>query len=106
MEKAIEILKKIKEFVDGLYSNVGEKICGIAKWTGKLALLDAAIGTVISVVTFLGGDEEWGLGGLLIAVGGITVLISTWPLYAFGKMSSDIRDIRNKICEQDQDKTL
>jgi hypothetical protein len=94
-------MKKVKKFIDNLYSNVGERICAIAKWTGKLALLDVVVGTVIGVCAFIGGDEEWGLGGLLIAAGGLVVLASTWPLYAFGNITNDIRDIRNKVCEQE-----
>ena len=84
-------------FVDGWYSDVGNKICALAKICGILGIVVGVVGAILCIVLALitGGGEFIALAPA-VAVSGIAAVISSWPLYAFGQLVQDIHTIRYK----------
>ena len=74
---------------NGWYSNIGNKIKALAKWT----FIVESIGAIISGIVTLGvmGSEIW-IGLLIIVLGPIIALVSSWILYAFGHLVQTTED--------------
>ena len=83
-------------FVDGLYSNVGDKLCAIAKICGVIGVIAFIVGVVFVPLTIITGDDAFIILAAAFAGSGIGVLVSSWPLYAFGQVVRDVHAIRNK----------
>ena len=78
-------------------SKVGKRIMVLATflcWVGVIASLCQG-------VLIIGEDEDKILLGLLVAIGGsLLAWISTWCLYAYGKLVDDVQVIRRKLEEK------
>lgn len=83
----------MKDFLNKLYSNVGGKLQLIAKICGVVGLVCAAIGILVMLLT--GFDDEALLAGIICVVAGISCIVSSWPLYAFGQLVNDVHDMRS-----------
>lgn len=88
---------RLFSFTDRVYSDIGNKICALAKICGVLGLIVGVLGAVVLVLlTLILGDEEAIFLAPVVAVSGIAAVIASWPLYAFGQMVQDIHMIRYK----------
>lgn len=77
-----------------LYSNIGNKVCIVAKISGFIGLICAAIGLFCLVFWFFAYDDEFLILGSILSILGVVSLISSWPLYAFGQITNDIHAMR------------
>ena len=77
------------------YQNIGKKLQSLAKFIGGLGLVCIALGIVCMLFGI--DDDEFLILGLIAAGSGITTLISSWPLYAFGQITDDIAAIRASV---------
>ena len=82
----------MKEFLNKLYSNVGGKLQVIAKICGIVGLVCAAIGLLLML--YSGFDDEMILAGVGCMVTGISCIVSSWPLYAFGQLVNDVHSMK------------
>ena len=82
--------------LDNLYTNVGDKLCTVAKVCGFIGVVAAAIGLG---ATFLGivVDDDLLYTGIPALVSGLLSLISSWPLYAFGQITNDIQEMKKNV---------
>ncbi len=76
------------EKVASWYTNIGEKIKGLAMWTFVIESLGALIGGFIYL--FL-AYYKW-MGLLIILFGPIVAFVSSWILYAFGHLVQTTED--------------
>ena len=74
-----------------LYSNIGKKLRVLAMVCGGIGIFCIAVGVIVELLTFFDS-----FNGVLLAScggGGLVVLLSSWPLYAFGQLVDDVRQI-------------
>ena len=79
-----------------LYSNIGDKVCAVAKICGIIGLISAAAGVVFFPIAWITQDSVFYALAPALAVSGFGLLISSWPLYAFGQITNDIQSLKNK----------
>ena len=72
------------DFINGLYTNIGNKIMTMAKVLGILSMFCVFVGLILWVAD---GSE-----GLLVLISGVASFLGTWPLYAFGQLVNDVHD--------------
>jgi hypothetical protein len=89
-------MEKIKSLIKKMYSNIGDKLCKIAIGEGIVGLLSIVVGIVLAVAGLIDYYDELFIGGLIVAGSGIVVIISSWPLYAFGQITNDVHSISEK----------
>ena len=77
------------EKIDGWYSNIGNKIKALAKWTFIVESFGAIIGGIVTLGVM--EDESW-IGLLIILFGPIIAFVSSWILYAFGHLVQTTED--------------
>lgn len=77
-----------------LYSNIGNKVCTVAKVCGFIGVVCAAIGLVVTLFAIMDGEDWLLIIGPACMVLGIVSLISSWPLFAFGQITNDIHAMR------------
>lgn len=77
-----------------LYSNIGDKVCKVAKFCGFIGLVCAIIGLCALLFGFMDSEDELMLFGGIAAFFGILSLVSSWPLYAFGQITNDVHAMR------------
>ena len=77
-----------------LYSNIGNKVCAVAKVCGFIGVACTVIGLFCLVFWFSSSDDEFLVFGSFLSISGIVSLISSWPLYAFGQITNDIHAMR------------
>ena len=82
--------------VKRLYSNIGNKVCKVAKVCGAIGIVCAIIGLICLIIGLCVGEIAAIIAGASAAVLGIMSLISSWPLYAFGQITNDVHAIRSK----------
>lgn len=88
-----------------LYSNIGKKLRTLAMVCGGIGLFCIAVGVVVELLTFFDTFN----GVLLVSCGGggLVILLSSWPLYAFGQLVDDVHQMAGsgsvqKAAEADQ----
>ena len=81
-----------------LYSNIGNKVCAVAKVVGAIGCVALVVGLIVLI--FLGSEEEFLIFGAISAVSGLVSVITSWPLYAFGQITNDIRAIKTNVSSQ------
>ncbi|MDY3281525.1 hypothetical protein [Dysosmobacter sp.] len=84
-----------------MYSNIGNKLQGLAKVIGTIGLIFSVVFVVLLAFALLDGEDELLLISLPGVVVGLTTLVSSWPLYAFGQITNDVREMRNR-CGKDE----
>ena len=72
-----------ESLLDELYENIGKKIKNWAKW---IFVLETAAAIISGLGLFFAGEDPWLIGLLLIFVGPLIALVSTWLLYGFGEL--------------------
>ena len=77
-----------------LYSNIGNKVCTVAKVCGFIGVASFFIGLICFAIWFFAYEDAMLIFGPLLMVLGIVSLISSWPLYAFGQITNDIHAMR------------
>ena len=75
---------------ESLYKNIGGKVKALAQWIFALE----AISAIISGIWLL--SEEEGIGFLVLFLGPLVALASSWILYAFGELVEDMHEMRDK----------
>ena len=80
-----------------LYSNIGNKVCALAKFCGICGVICAVLGLIAALYGFMDSYEEFFIFGIFAAITGTLSLVSSWPLYAFGQITNDIHEMKNKI---------
>ena len=82
------------------YSNVGNKIKILAQFGAILGIIVVIAGIVVSI----GESPE---AGIALAVSGLFLILGSLPMYAFGQITEDVREIRNSTngssCKIDND---
>lgn len=97
----------LRGFVGSFYTGVGGKLQLLAKIGGALCLVLGILGVVLILLGVLvlllqlvglipSGFEPTSLmlGGLIGVISALILAVSTWPLYAFGQIVSDLHAIR------------
>ena len=74
-----------------LYSNIGNKVCKLAKICGVIGIVCIVIGLILAL--YYQSDLEL-IGGLVIIVLGVISLLGSWPMYAFGQITNDVHAMR------------
>lgn len=96
--------------VQRFYSNVGGGLKMLAKIQGIILLILAILGGLIAVLgvagylvcTILNDYDHMSMFLILMPSGigailfGLLGMLATWPLYAFGQITSDLREIKTK----------
>ena len=82
--------------VKRFYSNIGNKVCKVAKVCGAIGIVCAIIGLICLIYGLCDNEMTVVICGASSAVLGIVSLISSWPLYAFGQITNDVHAIRSK----------
>lgn len=77
-----------------LYKNIGNKVCKVAKLCGLIGVIGIIVGVILILVEIIDGGN-YALIGTLVGASGFALIISSWPLYAFGQITNDIREIKN-----------
>ena len=75
-----------------LYSNVGKKIQALAKFGGVIGVVCIIIGII---TLFSGSGQPGEMAGIVMIVGGVVLVLSSLPMYAFGQITDDVHEIRN-----------
>lgn len=72
------------------FNNVGKsvKILGIICW------IIGVIGVIVGVILCLYSDELW---GIITIIAGASLIISALPIYAFGQITCDVREIKENM---------
>ena len=81
-----------------MYSNIGKKVCGIAKFCGVIGM----IGIIAGVICFIVGimeDDTLMIAGISVIVSGFACYIGSWPLYAFGQITTDVHEMKEKLVD-------
>lgn len=78
----------------GLYSNIGNKVCIVAKVCGFIGVASFVIGLICLTIWFFAYEDALLVFGPILMLWGIVSLISSWPLYAFGQITNDIHAMR------------
>ena len=79
-----------------MFSNIGNKVCAVAKFCGYFGAICFLIGLGCTIFGFL-DEEDLIIVGIPAMFYGLLSIISSWPLYAFGQITSDIREIKENI---------
>lgn len=74
-----------------LYSNIGDKVCAVAKICGIIGIVLMLIGIYVAIDSY--NDIEL-IGGIATIVLGASSLIGSWPMYAFGQITNDVHAMR------------
>ena len=74
--------------MDVLFSNIGNKLMLLAKILAGIGIVCFCIAVVIEVVTLF--DAFNGLLLLSMGLSGVLILVSSWPIYAFGQLVNDV----------------
>lgn len=74
--------------MDVLFSNIGNKLMMLAKVLAGIGIVCFCIAVVIEVVTLF--DAFNGMLLLSMGVSGLVILVSSWPIYAFGQLVNDV----------------
>lgn len=82
----------MRNFLDKMYSNVGNKLRTLARLCGVIGIVCAAICVLAEVITMF--DEFNGIVAVSGLVLGLLCVVSSWPLYAFGQLVDDVHAIR------------
>lgn len=85
-----------------MYKNIGNKICLLAKICGSVGVLAGAFGLVRYMV-YINKSLEAGIS-LLIILGGVLLLLSSWFIYTFGQITNDVHSVQARIKENEADK--
>lgn len=81
-----------------MFDNVGRKIMTLAKVIGILGIVAMCVSAILFLVGLF--DDELLLILGAIGVGsGLVLLVSSWPIYAFGQITEDVRDLRQDVYE-------
>ena len=76
-----------------LYKNIGDKVCKIAKFCGLIGVIGVVVGVILICINLVTWDDF--IAGIASTISGLMLIISSWPLYAFGQITNDIREIKN-----------
>jgi len=79
-----------------VFDNVGRKIMTLAKIIGIIGVIAAVVFAIFLVIGLVSSDDEFWIIGLIGMGSGLVLFVSTWPLYAFGQITEDVRAIRNR----------
>ena len=79
--------------MNGLYKNIGDKVCKVAIFCGWLGVISIVIG-LICLLLWLDGDDVFMILGGAAICSGVLSIISSWPLYAFGQITNDVHAMR------------
>lgn len=80
-----------------LYTNIGDKVCTVARICGWLGLLCAVIGAAVLLFGVIDGEDALLVVGPVLMILGLTNLIASWPLYAFGQIANDVHAMRSDL---------
>ncbi len=89
-------MDRIREITAKLYNNVGKVLMVVAKIIGVFGVLAVAGGIIAVIVILIAGSDYDMPIALGVLSGGITLFISSFPLYAFGQVADDVHFIREK----------
>ncbi len=93
----INAVVKANTISNKIYSNIGIKICRLAKFLGFLGVLAIIIGLGIAVCGVFDSYDEMVIGGGVVAAGGLVIIISSFVVFALGQVVDDIKAIRIKV---------
>lgn len=79
----------------GIYANVGEKLCKLAKFFGFVGIVVVIVGLAMLIWGVVDGEDALFFSGPAAIASGIGCIIGSWPLYAFGQITTDIQTMRN-----------
>ncbi len=85
-----------------MYNNIGKNLKGIASIVGVIGMLICAIGVIVFFSEIGEGFEAAFYNALAFIISGAVILISSWPLYAFGDITENVDKMRRKICGDDE----
>lgn len=80
-----------------MFNNIGNKVCGVAKFCGFLGLIAMIIGGLMLIFAIMDGEDFLLFTSPIVMASGLVCIISSWPLYAFGQITNDVREIKNKM---------
>lgn len=83
--------------LDRLYVKIGEKLKDWAKWIFIVESISAIIGGIAIMVE---DSDSIHIGLLVIVLGPLIALVSTWILYAFGQLVDNSDGILEQLKEQ------
>ena len=80
-----------------LYSNIGRKICLVAKLVCSLGVLAIIIGLGFVAWGLIDYEDEAFILGCAAAGGGLIFIISSFIIYAVGQLVDDVHAIRESV---------
>lgn len=101
--KRVDLLQRFYGDVGGNLQKLA-KLCGVI-WMilGVLCLISAALGLLMYLLIIIGLVDFYDsdalaliLPGLMGALVSFLMILGTWPLYAFGQITADLRAIKEK----------
>ena len=79
-----------------MYRHSGRTVCVMAIIVGVIGILGIVFGMIIGFY-----DSDLAFLGIALAFGGIGIVISSFPLYAFGQMAEYIGEIKEILSQWD-----
>ncbi len=80
--------------MEEIYSNIGEKLCKLAKICGVFGIVCVAIGSIYLLYLF-SIEEGWAWPSACgIILYGVISFIGSYFLYAFGQLTNDVHSIQ------------
>lgn len=78
-----------------MYKNIGAKLRGLAKAIGVISAISLAASACMILYAMSG--EDWMIPiGIGCAGGSFLLLLSSWPIYAFGQITDDVHAMAEK----------
>lgn len=77
-----------------LYSNIGDKVCKVAKVCGFIGLACTVIGALCLAIWYFAYEDAMLIVGPVLMILGLACLIGSWPMYAFGQITNDVHAMR------------
>ena len=88
----------MKNLIKKLYSNIGDKVCAVAKVVGGIGCLAFIVGLIMLILSV--AEEYILIFALIVLVAGLIFVIASWPLFAFGQITNDVRAIKTNLSSQ------
>jgi hypothetical protein len=83
--------------MNGLYKNIGDKVCKVAKFCGVLSVIFVLLGLLFVIIGINDYDDYLLFSGIATVAFGVVGVVASWPLYAFGQITNDIHAIRADV---------
>ncbi len=80
-----------------MFNEIGKKLCKVASIIAKIGRAAIVVSVIVALVTFFSGAPAIILCCVAVALIGGACIISSFPLYAFGQIVDDVREIKISV---------